>query len=1243
MTVQTIRWPVEGDGVAVLSDGGSQMGNGKCDHLMIGYTGSNKFRAFADFKVSWECSNGKRAKTLKKAEVVVKTTNGYHHGIGSSAHVKIQRLTQNLTPGTVGGSENWTSANDLTWANQPAVDVQTAVKKMAGNTTKYTTNIDVIINDICPTDIYKTDGVTLGPGGTFRGLRFQACNSSGVAQETDTSFYTELQSLEASGTDEVYIEVTVDDNQAPAAPVNMSPTGDAIATSLEFSADFSDPDELNYIGALGADIEFYADDGTTLLYAGNFSPAALTQPTSFIYTPPTGGGGAFTPTYGVFLRWRARVYDQDGSVSPWSGQQRFKLNRKPSILSPTVDTDSLSPFFRGTISDPDPSSSIQTVRIFLEDVATGLPIAGSPFEATVALQQTYAYQYTGGAIAYGQSLRYNAQIQDNNGTWSDLFTTWKTFTESEVLGPTAMTPKDLTVQQLTRTPTLTIGHSANFDYHEIEVYDNVDGIGTALYDPGVVGPYGATGSKAVVYAGTQLVNGRIYYWRAKVRNNATTNWTEWSQLYPFYITTLPPIHTVLPGAGTNYAYNNGTYTIPSRSPSLTAPYADPDYLQYADSPAFRQFEVYRASDSAVVLKNIGAGVINLYDWTANVLESFAATTGWVAGAGTHTLTTESTSGFFSEGGQGLKIAVAAQTVATTVIDKGPDRYLGSAYSDFSSSLWTQFLQDVRCSSLTNLSAIRLYFYFSGNDANFAYFTITPAATVAIETKTLTRASPTGTGGSVNWAQVHRIGIGVVSVTGAYTGNVWVDNLRANILSSTHMLALDTAYNMRVRYKDQNTESQWGAWPNSYTSIKPSAVPVVVAGTAPDVTDPTPTIAWTPTMSGGKAQYAYVVRIKKQSDSSVVYSSGVVLGTATTHVVARDNTTTGFSPLIHGVSYKYEVDVYDTDLLLGQLAATNFSGAMNYATPHRVVGAANGTVATTLAALTTVGATNARLTSVTGVAVGQLLLLGSGSTATVGRVIGPIDAAGVFNGTAGSGGTGVNFDDPLENAQSNGAAVASVADLAITFDDESGRATVTWDTSKLASTHFQRYIFQGQNPRTKAWEDLAYITSQSTVSYTDDLTRIGSEAGYRVLQDNGAIVSQYADIAYTATNTDWYWTVPGHSEVSGKIVVRDYSFGRTQQAEAQETLGSNAPVVELGQFMLERGSITLQILAEDLELVLGYIYGTLALSDLEYVAVKNYIGDVYKAVPAGAEISRRPWGSPIPIGELVTVPLIVVVA
>lgn len=142
-------------------------------------------------------------------------------------------------------------------------------------------------------------------------------------------------------------------------------------------------------------------------------------------------------------------------------------------------------------------------------------------------------------------------------------------------------------------------------------------------------------------------------------------------------------------------------------------------------------------------------------------------------------------------------------------------------------------------------------------------------------------------------------------------------------------------------------------------------------------------------------------------------------------------------------------------------------------------------ATTLAAASLVGATNVKVTAVTGAAVGQYIRIDvtAGGLAEYRRI--------TSVGTAGAGGTGIGFSDPLLRAHNNGVAVVQA--------DGDGRDTIT--ASRIRRQPMSAYLdwrlsYQAPNGYSHLELYRAIATSDSIeLSGSDDLSK---PSGYRVV-------------------------------------------------------------------------------------------------------------------------------------------------
>lgn len=154
---------------------------------------------------------------------------------------------------------------------------------------------------------------------------------------------------------------------------------------------------------------------------------------------------------------------------------------------------------------------------------------------------------------------------------------------------------------------------------------------------------------------------------------------------------------------------------------------------------------------------------------------------------------------------------------------------------------------------------------------------------------------------------------VFSQTGAApTPGVGEDGQSYNHLVNTSALTNETTYKWRLRFTD--TMGRQGPF-SAYQVFKVSSAPTAAnVGPSSPVTESTPTLDWSFTSPGGKAQHSYHVQVfdkgpvgANYADEVPVWDSGVVVGTATAVDVP-------FGILEDDHDWRWEVTVQDTDML-----------------------------------------------------------------------------------------------------------------------------------------------------------------------------------------------------------------------------------------------------------------------------------------------------------------------------------------
>lgn len=395
------------------------------------------------------------------------------------------------------------------------------------------------------------------------------------------------------GGSEPYIWIDYATNTAPNAPTGLSPTGSAVVhtgTTITYSGTRSDPDGGDYITAV--QILLYLDDGTTLIDDWTTYPGGT--PTSFSIGRSLPGGRYANAYY----RWAARTRDSAGVWGAYSAQQRFKANTVPNMPStPTVPTNTLTPSISGGFSDPDPGDSLAAIQIWV--ILDASPFTTMWDSGEVAKSgSTWAQTYAGSALSWGTAYRAVARTKDANGGWSE-WSPWSLFTPTQPTGPDNCSPVSTASKQNTLTPTLTIGHSANFRNDQLQVRSAPAGGGTLLWDKVWDGAdYAATASKARTYAGSALAWGSTYWWRTQAELDPSGNITAWTDWFPFYINAQPTAPTVT--VANAVVSGTGVRVVTDSTPDLTCLFADPDKAPYGDAPSARRIEIRRKSDQVAL-------------------------------------------------------------------------------------------------------------------------------------------------------------------------------------------------------------------------------------------------------------------------------------------------------------------------------------------------------------------------------------------------------------------------------------------------------------------------------------------------------------------------------------------------------------------------------------------------------------------------------------------------------------------
>lgn len=807
----TVTWNVSKDSrIAYRNSDGWKAGSGTSDQVPFGLYSGYIYRGLFGFSYSFS-----GMVTITSAVLHVKTdgTGGLVES-GANASAYIYRLNATWSEGS---SSGLSASNAVIWPG-PA-----------------TTGSAIAFNITNSNDVWDSVDITAivqaaFAAGTFHGIQFRS------QDEGDASYTHEIVSSEQSTANDAYIVVTYTTNTAPNAPTSPYPTADAVLTGLTptFTANFSDPDAGDLMA--NAQVLVYEDNGTTLKWdSGSF--AATGSGFSKVYTGPALTGN-------TFYKWMGRTADDDGAWGAYTALQRFKVNSTPNAPSisltesPTTDVKTLTPTFNVTHSDPDASDSQMTgYRIILE--TSGGSAVWDSGDVTTAATVSKAVTYASTALSWQTGYRWRARTKDSNDSWG-AYSGNATFTTHTAGVPIGLDPTGGEIAS-SITPTLVGSRATTADSlttAQVAVYASD---GTTL----VWGPSAAACSStgfSIVYAGTALSPATTYKWQARVTSSVGGT-SAWSSLQTFVTpdTNTPsataPVGTgVTPITNLQFTFTRGTnfnrhelYVYQSDGTTLVTSDTPVAYtatgsktFTYSGTLAWSttyKWKVRVSSDGGTVWSPF-TGLVSFTTDTAGiptlgvpadaswlgapqVIDEFDDITSVTNGTSA-SASLETGAGLFQTGIGSMKVALTTLAASGTsftyrTVTKNLSNYGGTTPV----SIWS------RASSLTNISTMRLRFRFA-TDSDYADFNIIPSGANAWEEKALVLGTPTATGGTVNWANITRIGVVIVATGGgSVTSNVYLDDLKIGSVNpsftgTTYNSEVISTYRIRVYAADQTT-------------------------------------------------------------------------------------------------------------------------------------------------------------------------------------------------------------------------------------------------------------------------------------------------------------------------------------------------------------------------------------------------------------------------------------------------------
>ena len=808
----TVTWNVSKDATVATSP--TSLGMGTDPFLPSGLYSGYTYRSLLGFSYSF---SGMVA--ITSAVLWMKSSTQSNVAFGASPNTYASRITSSWSEGT---SATLSGSNAVEWSNQPSVTTTNRVSFTSGTaqSTWDSVSITGMIQDAFA-------------AGSFLGIRL------GAVSEASGADVWEICARENSTANDAYIVVTYTTNVAPNAPTSPSPTADALIAGLTptFSASFSDPDVGDLMAQ--AQVLVYNDDGVTLRWdSGAF--AATGSSFSKVYA-----GGALAGN--TFYKWQGRTADDDGLWGPYTAQQRFKINSAPNPPSvsisetPSNDIQTLTPTFNITHSDPDANDTQMTqYRLVVGDAAWAW-IWDTGWLSFTGV--TKSVLYAGPALAWQTSYNVAAMTQDSNGVQSTNWGGGPTFTMHTTGVPITLDPTGSEVVG-SLTPTFTgsrAGAGDTLASAAIRVYA-ADGT-TLIWDAGTFTVGVTTSAFSKVYAGTALSYGTAYTWQARVAGNIGGT-SAYSALQSFVtpsaatptqsapvgspITTLTPtfsgtwsdtlkgIHIII------YTNSAGTVVHWDQGDVVATVAASYSYVYAGTALAWNtqywwKIRVQKNTDSvwqaytgltsfttdSAGIPTLNAPLVGSWLGAPLVVDEYDDITGVTNGTSA-AASLEIGSGLFQTGLGAMKVAITTLALSGTSFTYRTVAKDLTAYGTLTPlTIWS------RVSSLTNISTMRLRFRFA-SDADFADFNIIPSVINTWEQKSFTKGSPTATGGTVNWANVTRIGVQIVATgVGSVTTNAYVDNLSFTAVSpsfngTTAAAEVVSTFRIRVYAADQTT-------------------------------------------------------------------------------------------------------------------------------------------------------------------------------------------------------------------------------------------------------------------------------------------------------------------------------------------------------------------------------------------------------------------------------------------------------
>jgi hypothetical protein len=550
--------------VRFYADTGNR-GNGADKHIPIGKTiiGVDEPRTFRGFmRPAFDWTGVRR---ILAARLWLRVSGAAHiDPMSGSGTTLVQKVTEEWTVRVGSSGEGVWATDTSTVYPGPATTAvnEASLTHAATEATWFSWDIRAIVEEWAPDSVLKFDG-TPGEGEDIYGLRIKALD------ETTVGDSVEYHGLRQTANLRPYIELVYDDNLPPFAPTDVTPGtsgtdptihASAGANEVRVEGTFSDPDASDTMkwvnaqvfpatatdAAPGAPLQESTRDGTG-------SPPNLTG------TGIRVGGRFFLYVYGLqprtSYRLRVRTADASGATGPFTALSDGLFQTAYGLGAPgnlTWERGTIeNPTIGATLVSPDATDYITASDI---EVMYDPPAGGSVVLWAEGLTQQggtatrLERDYSGTQLLIGQRIRFRLRLANRDGELSP-WSAW-TYVDIDAFSGARLTPGDPSTQIQTRTPSITITETSNFDGVRYRIYRSIDG--ALIYDSGQITGLSSGLTEVITLPADVLNWGDRPGIEVMVHPTAGSWPTEYGTRHELQINSLPaaPIVTITDGEGT---------------------------------------------------------------------------------------------------------------------------------------------------------------------------------------------------------------------------------------------------------------------------------------------------------------------------------------------------------------------------------------------------------------------------------------------------------------------------------------------------------------------------------------------------------------------------------------------------------------------------------------------------------------------------------------------------------------------